>query len=228
MAAAHAVQQDSVHLNHALHRRRLVTNHRRDIIVIGASAGGVNAMCEIASALPPDLPAAVFMVLHIPAWHGSHLPAILSRCSPLDAVHPASGDPIEHGRIYVAPPDHHLLIESGDHIHLWRGPKENNCRPSINALFRSAAVSFGSRVTGVVLTGSLDDGATGLWWIKRMGGAVVVQDPAEAEFADMPRSAISNVSADYIARIGDIGAILNGLARATPLPGKRRDEGLSR
>lgn len=160
-----------------------MTASAREIIVIGASAGGVEALRTVVSALPSDMPAAIFIVMHIPAWHESALPPILSRCSSIPAVHPRSGDPVEHSRIYVAPPDQHLIMDSSNQVQLWHGPKENGFRPSINALFRSAAVTFGARVTGVVLTGGLDDGATGLWWIKRMGGAVVVQAHERALWA---------------------------------------------
>lgn len=193
--------------------RDTMTGNVRDIIVIGASAGGVEALCAVVSALPQDLPAAVFVAMHVPAWHDSMLPAILSKCSPLSVAHAKSGDLIEHGRIYVAPPDQHLLIDSEKHVLLWHGPKENAFRPSINALFRSAAVTFGARVSGVILTGKLDDGVTGLWWIKRMGGAVVVQDPWGAKFPDMPHNALSHVPADYVAKLAEIGPILNELAR---------------
>jgi two-component system, chemotaxis family, protein-glutamate methylesterase/glutaminase len=194
----------------------------RDIIVIGASAGGVEALRRVVSALPSDIPAAIFIVMHIPAWHDSALPAILSRCSSIPAVHPKSGDPVEHGRIYVAPPDQHLIIDSANQVQLWHGPKENGFRPSINALFRSAAVTFGARVTGVVLTGGLDDGAAGLWWIKRMGGAVVVQDPSDADFPDMPQNALLHVPADHVAKLTEIAPILDELAR--PLPRARTEQ----
>lgn len=205
--------------------RHMMTTSPRDIIVIGASAGGVEALCTVTSALPRDLPAAVFIVLHIPAWRDSFLPAILSRCSHIPALHPQSGDLIERGRIYVAPPDQHLLIDSEKQVQLWHGPKENGCRPSINALFRSAAETFGPRVTGVVLTGSLDDGTTGLWWIKQRGGAVIVQDPAEAEFAQMPKNALAHVPADYVAKLVEIGPTLDRLARLAPRADEKRMEG---
>jgi two-component system chemotaxis response regulator CheB len=171
------------------------------------------------------MPAAVFVVMHVPPWRNSFLPPILSRCSNFSAGHPKSGDVIEHGRIYVAPPDKHLLVDSETQVQLWHGPKENSCRPSINALFRSAAVTFGARVAGVVLTGSLDDGVTGLWWIKRMGGVAVVQDPADAEFAQMPESAIAHVPADYVANAAEIGAILDKLARGVSPTGRKQHEG---
>ncbi len=184
---------------------------KHDIIVIGASAGGIEALQQVVRGLTPDLPASVFVVLHIPPWHRSALPEILSRSGPIPAV-PASPDqPIEPGRIYVAPPDHHLLLEDGK-VHVWRGPKENTHRPAVNPLFRSAAVDFKQRVTGVVLSGTLDDGATGLWWVKRYGGAAVVQDPRTAAFPDMPRNALTQVDVDYVRAASDIGPLLVELA----------------
>src|SRR3954452_4270790 len=191
----------------------------RDIIVIGASAGGLEPLCAVVSSLPADLPAAIFVVVHVPAWRDSALPAILSRCSPLPAFHPPSGQPVEHGRIYVTPPDRHLLVRPDNRVEVWRAPRENNFRPAVNALFRSAAVAYGERVTGVILSGALEDGATGLGWIKRMGGTVVIQDPADAEFRDMPNAALSHVSADYVASSTDIGEKLSDLAN-----GNRRED----
>ena len=123
----------------------------RDTIVIGASAGGVEALRELVQHLPPDLPAAIFVVLHLYPRSASALPRILSRSGPLSAIHPDNGTAIEHGRIYVAPPDHHLIIEPG-HVHLGTGPKEQRQRPSINVTFRSAANAYRERVIGVVLT----------------------------------------------------------------------------
>ena len=184
-----------------------------DIIVVGTSAGGVEALCNIVSALPADLPAALFVVMHVPGWRSSTLVNILSRCTKLTAVQADDHNSIERGHIYVAPPDQHLVFNSGDRMELWHGPKENSFRPSINALFRSAAGTFGPRVTGVILTGTLEDGAAGLWWIKRMGGAAIVQDPAEAQFDDMPRTALSHVTADYVVPVSEMAAILDRLAR---------------
>src|SRR5438046_2361834 len=151
----------------------------RDIIVIGASAGGVEALVELVRLLPPDLPAAVFVVLHVPPQSTSVLPSILNRARTLPAVHPHDGQATQHGRIYVAPPDHHMLIKDGT-IRLTRGPRENRNRPAADALFRTAARDYGPRVTGVVLSGALDDGTAGLSAIKSRGGLAVVQDPAEA------------------------------------------------
>ncbi len=162
----------------------------RDIIVIGASAGGVSALQTLVRALPPSLPAAVFVVLHVPSWAPSALPQILARSGPLPANHASDNQIVEYGRIYVAPPDYHLLLAEGRTV-LWRGPKENRFRPGINTLFRSAAGAYRERVTGVILTGALDDGSAGLWWIHRYGGAAVVQEPDEAAVPDMPRSALA-------------------------------------
>jgi len=143
-----------------------------DIIVVGASAGGVEALIGIVATLPRKLSAAVFIVLHIPAQSPSLLPTILKRFTSLEAIHPEDGAKIEHGYIYVAPPDHHMLIEQGK-VRIVRGPKENRHRPAVDPLFRSAANVYGSRVVGVVLTGSRDDGTAGLLAIKRCGGIAV-------------------------------------------------------
>ncbi|HEY1341565.1 MAG TPA: chemotaxis protein CheB, partial [Bryobacteraceae bacterium] len=136
-----------------------------DIVVVGASSGGVEALQQFAGGLPRDFPAAVFVVLHLLPWAPSLLPDILSRAGPLTAMHAENDQPIEPGRIYVAPPDRHLLVEE-DRMALWRGPKENLHRPAVNALFRSAAVAHRERVVGIVMSGALDDGSAGLWWIK--------------------------------------------------------------
>ncbi len=183
-----------------------------DIIVVGASAGGVEALTEIVSTLPRKLSAAVFIVLHIPAQSPSLLPHILKRFTSLEAVHPQDGARIEHGYIYVAPPDHHMLIEQGK-VRIVRGPKENRHRPAVDPLFRSAANVYGSRVVGVVLTGSLDDGTAGLLAVKRCGGIAVVQDPNEALYPGMPISALENVEINYTLPLADIGPLLERLAR---------------
>ena len=192
-----------------------------DIIVVGASAGGVEALGELVSLLPADLPAAVFIVLHIPAYGTSVLPGILSRRGPLPAVHPADGEAIRQGRIYVAPPDHHLLLEKDGTVRLTRGPHENGHRPAVDTLFRSAARAYGPRVIGVVLTGTLDDGTAGLQVVKRRGGLAVVQDPEEALFASMPRAAIEAVAVDHVAALAEIGSTL---ARLAHLPAPAESE----
>lgn len=183
---------------------------KRDIIVVGASAGGVSALEELVKSLPEDFPASIFIVMHTPPFSPSKLPEILSRAGSLEAVHPKDTEKIEHGKIYVAAPDHHLLIEDG-HVTVRKGPKENRFRPSIDALFRSAAYEYGSRVTGVILTGALDDGTSGLWSIKRMGGKAVIQDPEEAAFPEMPQSAMEFIEVDFCLRVAEIGAVLNRL-----------------
>ena len=199
----------------------------QDLIVIGASAGGIEPLCGVLSSLPPDFPAAVFVVMHIPAWRDSFLPAILSRCCRLPTIHPLETQTLKHGRVYVAPPDHHLVLEPDEQIKLSHGPKENNFRPSINVLFRSAAVAYGPRVAGVVLSGALDDGTTGLWWIKRMGGKAVVQQPADARFRQMPDAALAHVAADYVAPASEIGHILTDLANGNRRPVTGPHEGLA-
>src|SRR5437588_6269412 len=163
-----------------------------DVIVIGASAGGVEALMALTGTLPRDLPAAVFVVLHIPAQSPSLLPSILSRVGSLKVVHATDGAKIEHGCIYVAPPDHHILLERGK-VRVVRGPKENRHRPAVDPLFRSAALAYGPRVVGVILTGSLDDGTAGLLAVKRRGGIAVVQDPNEALYSSMPLNALTHV-----------------------------------
>jgi two-component system chemotaxis response regulator CheB len=182
-----------------------------DIIVVAASAGGVETLCKLASGLPPDLPAAVFVVLHIPPHATSFLPSILSRAGPLPAAHPNDGQAIEHGRIYVAPPDSHLLVKRG-HIHLGHGPRENGHRPAADPLFRTAARAYGPRVVGVVLSGNLDDGTAGLLAVKVRGGVAIVQDPSEALYSGMPASASENVAVDWVLPVSEMAALLARLA----------------
>ena len=193
--------------------------HGHDIIVIGASAGGVEALSLLVSMLPPDLDAAVFVVLHVPAHSVSVLPRILSRRGPLPALHPQNGEPIQTGRIYVAPPDYHLLMRDGQ-IRLARGPRENGHRPAVDPTFRSAALAYGSRVVGVILSGALSDGAAGLEAIKMRGGVAITQDPEEALYSGMPRSALEQVAVDYTLPITEIAATLTRLASDPALPGR--------
>jgi two-component system chemotaxis response regulator CheB len=179
----------------------------RDIIVIGASSGGLEALKEIVAGLPADLPAAVFVVVHVPSQGTSHLPAILKRAGPLDAVHAKDHDPILPGCIYVAPPDFHLLLRPG-HVRVVRGPRENNHRPAIDPLFRSAARFYGPRSIGIVLSGALDDGAAGLLSIKRRGGVTIVQNPNDALFSDMPRAALAAGPADHCVTKHEIAKLI--------------------
>jgi two-component system chemotaxis response regulator CheB len=184
----------------------------RDIIVIGASAGGVEALSQLTRLLPADLPAAIFVVLHVSAHSPSLLPRILNRARTLPASHPVDGEAIRHGRIYVAPPDQHLLLEDGQ-LEVRRGPRENGHRPAVDPLFRTAARSFGARVVGVVLSGTLDDGTAGLAAIKQRGGVAVVQAPEEALYTGMPRSALDTVEVDYSLPVAEIAELLDRLAR---------------
>jgi two-component system, chemotaxis family, protein-glutamate methylesterase/glutaminase len=173
------------------------------MVVVGASAGGVEALKTLASGFPSDFPGAVFIVLHIGGTE-SVLPSILSHAGPLRAAHPRNGQSIENGRIYVAPPDYHMLLNEPGIIELSHGPKVNFTRPAINPLFRSAAATYGHAVTGIILSGNLDDGVLGLADIKRRGGLAIVQDPKTAIYPSMPSSAVEAVPVDYIVRVEDI------------------------
>src|SRR5262249_18821179 len=153
--------------------------------VIGASSGGIESLLAVVAGLPRDLPVTLFVVVHVPPDAESSLPQILSHARPLPATHAKDHEQIRHGHIYVAPPDFHLLLRNG-YIRIVRGPKETRHRPAIDPLFRPAARIYGPRVVGVVLSGMLDAGAAGLLAIKQRGGIAVVQDPADALFADMP------------------------------------------
>ncbi|SMB84542.1 chemotaxis protein CheB [Deinococcus hopiensis] len=182
------------------------------LIVIGASAGGIPALQKLCSQLPPDFPAPILIVQHLQADHPSLLPEILGRSGPLPTRHPQHGEALQSGVIYLAPPNHHLLVEPG-YVAVTKGPKENRSRPSIDALFRSAAYLYGPQAIGVVLTGMLDDGSSGLYNIKRRGGIAIVQDPLDAEFDSMPRSALEAVDVDYVVPLIDLAPLLNGLVR---------------
>jgi len=186
----------------------------QEIIAVGASAGGVEALKVLVAGLPGDLNAAVMVVLHIgEGINGqSHLPDILAKAGRLPVGTPFDGEEIRLGRVYIAPPDYHLHVKPG-RLCLVHGPKENHTRPAINPLFRSAAAAYGSRVTGVLLTGMLDDGVAGLAEIKRRGGLAVVQDPATALFTSMPRNAIQRVDVDYISSLEDMGDLLYRFTR---------------
>jgi two-component system chemotaxis response regulator CheB len=188
---------------------------KRDIIVVGASAGGVEALKELVRQFPPSFDAAIFIALHILAGEPSYLPRILSQAGPLPAIHPTDGMPIAGGHIYVAPPNRHLMVEYG-HVHLHSGPKENRHRPAVNPLFRSAALAYGPRAIGIVLSGNFDDGTVGLWEIKRRGGIAIAQDPYDASYPGMPSSAIANVDVDYQLKVSEMGALLTKLVQEAP------------
>lgn len=177
---------------------------------MGASAGGVKALQRVISALPVDLPAAIFVVLHMWPGAASLLPNILRRGSALQVAEAQDDITIELGRVYIAPPDLHLFVERG-RIAVLRGPRENRTRPAINPLFRSAATAYGNRVIGVILSGTLDDGTAGLWAVKQSGGIAMAQ--SDAEFSEMPESARANVELDHYAPLLAIPALLDRLAR---------------
>jgi two-component system chemotaxis response regulator CheB len=182
------------------------------VLAVGTSAGGVEALVRLVGALPADFPAPVLVVLHVPSFSASNLPAILDRAGPLKAEHARDHDPLVVGRIYVAPPDFHLLATAED-VRVVRGPHENNHRPAIDPLFRSVALAFGPAAIALVLTGTLDDGAAGVVAVSERGGTVVVQDPDEALYPGMPEHAIAADHPAHIATLAEIPGILDRLAR---------------
>jgi len=186
----------------------------RDIVVIGASAGGLRALRELVAGLPPDLPAAVFVVMHFSPEHASKLGEMLSRWGPLPARTALHGDRIRHGRIYVAPNDNHLTLHR-DFVRVTRGPKENGHRPAVDPLFRTAARMYGNRVVGVVLTGNLSCGTEGLQAIKAAGGVAVVQ--SDPEYSGMPQSARLHVEVDRLVPMDRMSDVLTELV-TEPIP----------
>lgn len=187
----------------------------RDIVVIGTSAGGLDALRRVLSMIPADIQAAFFIVQHVPETSTSMLPQILARACALPVAHAIDGELVTNGRVYVAPPGRHLMIHDGV-VETVHGPRENRSRPAVDPLFRSAAYWYGTRVIGVILTGSLDDGTSGLMTIKRCGGIAVVQDPDDAEFSGMPSSALQYVPVDFCLPIDAIGpAIVDLITSAT-------------
>jgi two-component system chemotaxis response regulator CheB len=180
---------------------------QRDIIVVGTSAGGIEALQDLVREFPPSLDAAVLVVMHLPQWRESALPQILSRAGPLPAVSARDGEEVRHGTIYVAPAGYHLLLSDG-RVRLGQGPKENRSRPSVDVLFRSAAVACGPRVIGVVLTGLLGDGTAGMFAIKRRGGLAVIQDPSDAAFPSMPLNVLRATDVDFTGSVSEIGRFI--------------------
>jgi two-component system chemotaxis response regulator CheB len=192
----------------------------RDILAIGTSAGGCEALCFLASKLPADLPASVLVVIHLPSQFRSTLDSILSKAGPLTASFVKDGEKLEKGRIYIGPPESHLLVD-GDRLRLGRGPRENNARPAIDPLFRSSGLCCGVRAVGVVLTGTLGDGAAGLKALKQCGGVTVVQDPSDAAFPEMPATALSRSKPDHVVGIREMPPLLETLVRqpaGVPVP----------
>jgi len=190
---------------------------RRDIVVIGASVGGLEALRKVLDLLPSNIPAAIFATLHIPRDFPSVLPQILSRNGRF-VRHPSAEQEFSPGQIFVAPPDHHLVIQRSQVV-LGSGPRENRHRPSIDVMFRSAARAYGPRVAAVVMTGQLDDGSSGLMSVKMAGGLTIVQDPDEALAPDMPRHAIQYVQPDFVLPIAKIAELLISVSSEDlPLP----------
>ena len=184
----------------------------RDVVVIGASAGGVEALRTLIPRLPADLPAAVFVVLHIPPTSPAVLPRLIAKHSAMQVAHATDGERIEHGHVYMAPPDHHLLVKRR-RMALVSGPRENGVRPAIDPLFRSAARAHGARVTAVLLSGTLDDGVAALELVRRHGGIVAVQDPQQALFGQLPRNAIDRGLTDHICPLDELATLIERLAR---------------
>jgi two-component system, chemotaxis family, protein-glutamate methylesterase/glutaminase len=184
----------------------------RNIIVIGASAGGFEAMKKLVAGLPSDLQASLFIVWHMSSDVRGVLPQVLNRLETIPAEHAFDKEPIQQNRIYIAPPNFHLLVERG-RVRVTKGPKENRFRPAVDPLFRSAAYAYGSRVIGVILTGALDDGTSGLWTVKHLGGTAVVQDPSDAEVPSMPENALREVDVDYVVPVAEMADLLVNLTK---------------
>jgi len=184
----------------------------RDIVAIGTSAGGVEAVRSIGAQLPADLPAAVLVVIHISGQFRSVFDQVLSRTGPLPASFATEGESIKHGRIYIAPAECHLLCD-GQRLTLGTGPRENGTRPAIDPLFRSLALCCGPRTIGIVLTGTLGDGAAGLQTLGACGGLTVVQDPSDAVFSEMPATAMNRIRPDHVSRLADLPSLIEQLVR---------------
>jgi two-component system chemotaxis response regulator CheB len=182
----------------------------RHLVVVGTSAGGIEALRQLVAGFPANFPAAIAVVMHTSPQSPGILHDILARAGPLRAVSPKGIERLRAGYIYVAPPDFHLLVEPG-RVCVTKGPKENRFRPAIDPLFRSAAQVYGPNTIGVVLTGNLDDGAAGLWAIKQLGGVTVVQDPSDALFPAMPQNALESVKVDHVVRLAEIPPLLGRL-----------------
>jgi two-component system chemotaxis response regulator CheB len=182
----------------------------RDVLAIGTSAGGVAALLFLAKHFPRDFPASVLVTIHLPRHGPSSLGEILSRSGPLPAAFATDNDILRKGRIYIAPPDRHLIVDD-DRLSLGEGPRENSSRPAIDPMLRSAASCCGSRAIGVVLTGTLGDGASGLWAVGQCGGMTVVQDPKDAEFAEMPLTALNRAKPDHVVGLAAMPDLLGSL-----------------
>ena len=184
----------------------------RDVVVIGGSLGGPRAVRELLGGLEPDIQAAVFVVLHQHPDSPRMLARMFAERCRLRVDYAVDRETVEHGRVYVAPPDYHMVVEGGS-IRLNRNARENRSRPAIDPLFRSASRCYGARLIGVLLTGMLDDGVQGLWFVRRRGGVTIVQDPDDAEAADMPSAAIADGVADHVVPLHEMPMLLNRLVR---------------
>jgi two-component system chemotaxis response regulator CheB len=189
------------------------------IVVVGASSGGIEALCELLAGLPSDFRTPVFVVQHIGRTE-SILPTILSRCGPLEAAHPRHREPIRPSRVYVAPANQHLVIRDG-HVELLHDPRENRSRPAVDPLFRSAARAYREKVIGIILSGELDDGVAGLFAIKARGGVAIVQDPQDAQAPSMPSHALRSVSVDHVLPVTQMAALLAKLTEEKSMPTKK-------
>ena len=192
----------------------------QEIIVVGASSGGIEALKELVRGLPSGFPVSLFVVCHFPAGARSALPEILSRAGPLLATHAEDGEPFYPGHIYIAPPDWHLMVGPDRRIRLSKAARENRHRPAIDPLFRSAARHYGPRAIGLILSGSLSDGVAGLLAIQMAGGLTIVQEPNDAIIADLPRNAIRVVSADHVAPAADLAALLTSIVQQEIAPNR--------
>jgi two-component system, chemotaxis family, protein-glutamate methylesterase/glutaminase len=184
----------------------------RDVVAIGTSAGGFEALLFLAKGFQKNFPASVLITIHLPSEFRSSLDEILTRAGPLRATFANEGEGIEKSRIYIAPPGRHLLV-NGDQLWLGVGPRENGARPAIDPMMRSVAVCCGNRAIGAVLTGTLADGASGLWSISQTGGTTLVQDPADAAFPEMPQTALKHMEPDHVVQLRDMPELLDALVR---------------
>lgn len=184
----------------------------KHIVVVGTSAGGMRALIALIEQLPKDFPVPLLIVQHISSdATGDALLNELNKIGKLKCLHATQGEKIKAGHIYLAPTDNHLMIEKNGSLLVTKGAQENRSRPAIDPLFRSAATSFGNRTIGILLTGYLDDGTSGLISIQRCGGICIIQDPADADYPDMPKNALNQIKPDYCIPIAEMGGILSAL-----------------
>ena len=192
-----------------------------NLIVAGASAGGLRALSELVAGLHPDMDAAVVVVMHLP--HNSTGLYVCKKLQPLTNYRCSlaeDGDEILMGHLYIAPADGHLLVKETT-LHIGKGPQENRYKPSINVLFRSAAAAWSNHVIAIILTGLLDDGTAGMIAVKKSGGVTIVQDPDDAEYPDMPNAVLKSIAVDYripVAAMGDVLKTLTALPQQPTIP----------